>query len=149
MKCELFIQVPYFSVAPLCLPLSDLTPIELGLTVNIRNFVVNICTDNLLPKPEKIVWDTNLAHKYKTLLNSPDCKESLRGFLSTGVLPDQNSVDSAVKFVSNIMIETAKQAGMQIPKGAVPRRSGDSNFTRLKHPKWQDLDCNKQFRNLK
>ena len=60
---------------------------------------------------------------------------ALQGFLSTGVLPDQNSVYSAVKSVSNIMIETAKQAGMQIPKGAVLRRLGDSNFKRLKHQK--------------
>ena len=67
------------------------------------------------------------------------------------MLPDQTSVDSAVKFVSNIMIETAKQAGMQMPKKAIPRRSfrAENSFTRLKQPKWQDHDCNVQLRNVK
>jgi ribosomal protein S10 len=75
----------------------------------------------------------------------------LNGFVNTGVLPEQNSVDSAVSFVSNILIETAKQAGMQVRKGAVPRRSAQASesFKRLKHPKWHNDNCHEKFRQLK
>ena len=46
------------------------------------------------------------------------------------------------------MIETAKQAGMEIPKRAVPRRSARTEPCRQKYPKWQDADCKKQFREI-
>ena len=76
--------------------------------------------------------------------------ESLNGFVETGVLPDQKSVDSAVSFVSNILVETAKQAGMQIKKGVLPRRSAraEEPFKRIKHPKWHDDDCTEKCRQL-
>ena len=150
---KLFDHVPYFSVAPPCLQLSDHAPIELGLKVMLHNVPVNSNDSNdvLLPKPEKIEWDTNLAQKYKLIIESPDCKEILNGFVNTGVLPYQNSVDSAVSFVSNILVETAKQAGMQFKKGVLPRRSAraEQPFKRIKHPKWHDDDCHVQLRQLK
>ena len=61
--------------------------------------------------PDKLVLDRNLTQKYKNMLEA---------FVSTGVLPTQDSVDSAVSLLSNIIFESATQAGMQIRKGAVP-----------------------------
>ena len=147
---ELFDSIPYFSVAPPCLPLSDQTPIELGLRITVRHVPVDSHHD-ILPGPDKVVWDRNLTQKYKTMLESPDCTEVLRGFTNTGVLPNQVSVDSAVSFISNIMLETVKTAGMQVKKGAVPRRSAraDQPQKRQKHPEWHDSDCQAMFRNLK
>ena len=111
-------QIRYFLV------LSDHTPIELCLPVcTSYQFSNNNCNVDVLPKPDKIEWDKNLAQKYKFILQSPDCTESLDGFLSTGILPNQQSADSAASFLTTVMVETAKLAGMQIKKSAVPRRS--------------------------
>ena len=58
-------QVRYFLVETPCLNLTDHTPIELGLAVN----AVTMCSNEqtkieMVPKPDKIVWDKNLAAKY-------------------------------------------------------------------------------------
>ena len=58
-------------------------------------------------------------------------------------MPKQSSVDSAVDFISNVMLETAENAGMTlktgfIPKGAIPHRSARANSGSCKrniHPK--------------
>ena len=148
---ELFNLVPYFSVAPPCLTLSDHTPIELGLKVKCDRVPVTSTNIELCTKPSKIEWDTNLTQKFKTIIESPNCKEALQGFLDTGVLPDQKSVDSAVGLVSNILLETAKLAGMQMRKGAVPRRAAkaDQPFKRLQHPKWHDENCREKLKEIK
>ena len=147
---EIFDKIPYFSVAPPCLSLSDHTPIELGLKVNVRRVPVEN-SHNMSAIPDKLVWDRNLTQKFKTLIESPDCKTVLTGFVNTGVLPTQDSVDSAVSLLSNIIVETAKQAGMQVKKGAVPRRSARANFLQVRqtHPKWHDTDCQALFKQIK
>ena len=150
---SLFKDVRYFLVDSPHLHLSDHTPIELGLTVHMRPVpsASNESNCSLSPKPDKIVWDKNLAEKYKILLESPDCKQSLSGFLETGILPNQTSVDSATSFLSNIMIETAKLAGMNMKKGAVPRRSArvhNNTFVR-KQPTWHDYDCQTLLNDLR
>ena len=145
-------QVRYFLVSDPCLQLSDHTPITLCLSVRGQYLPSNAsCNVEILPKPDKVVWDKNLAQKYKFILESPDCTESLTGFLSTGILPNQDSVDSAANFLSTIMVETAKVAGMQIKKSAVPRRSArvhQSSCVR-KHPTWHDQDCNLLLTDIK
>ena len=72
-------------------------------------------------------------------------------------MPNQNSIDSAVDFVSNILLKTAENAGMEvkigtIPKGAVPRHSArvhSGSCKRKVHPKWHDLECQTLLKNLK
>ena len=150
---SLFKDVRYFLVDTPHLHMSDHTPIELGLTVHMRPVpsASNDSNCSLLPKPDKIVWDKNLAAKYKTLLESLDCKQTLSGFLETGILPNQTSIDSAASFLSNIVVETAKLAGMNMKKGAIPRRSArvhKNTFVR-KQPIWHDLDCQTLLNELK
>ena len=79
---SLFKDIRYFLVDSPHLHLSDHTPIELGLTVHMRPVpsASNESNVPLSPKPDRIVWDKNLAEKYKILLESPDCKQSLSGF---------------------------------------------------------------------
>ena len=132
--------------------MSDHTPIELCLSVRTSyQFSNNNCNVDVLPKPDKIEWDKNLAQKYKFILQSPDCTESLDGFLSTGILPNQQSVDSAASFLNTVMVETAKLAGMQIKKSAVPRRSARVHqFSCVrKQPSWHDSDCQSLLSDLK
>ena len=147
-------KIQYFLVDNPYLHLSDHTHIELGLTVNIipvsrPTSAINECS--MLPKPDKIVWDKKLADKYKIILESPDCKQSLAGFLQTGVLPNQSSVDSAVSFLSNIMVKTAQLTGMNMRKGAVPRRSARviSNTFVREPPTWHDQECHSFLNDLK
>ena len=118
--------------------------------VNVRHVPAET-SHNMSVLPDKLVWDRHLAGNYEQLLNSPNCKEVLNGFVQTGVLPNQVSVDSAVNFLSNIIVETAKQAGMQFKKGAVPRRAARSNIDqkRQKHTKWHDFDCKMMLSKLK
>ena len=63
----------------------------------------------------------------------------------TGLLQNKESVDSAVEFISNILVETASLAGMLRKKGAVPQKStnlySDSCIRKVKHYEWYDKEC--------
>ena len=153
---QLFKSVRYLSVSNLLPQLSDHTPIQLALKVN---FISQNEQSNYiyLPKPKKVVWDRKLSDKFKFMLESPDCKESLNSFVNTGIMPNQPSIDSAVDFVANVLVKTAENAGMTvnlsaIPKGAIPRRSArthSGSCKRKSHPKWHDFECNTLLSNLK
>lgn len=152
----LFKSVRYFSVSDLKPHLSDHNPIELGLRVS-STFSLKQSVYTLLPKPNKVVWDRQLSDKFKFILESPDCKQSFDDFLQTGILPNQTSIDSAVEFVSKVLIKTAENAGMEVktgamPRGAVPRRSARVHLgscKRKSHPKWHDLECQTLLSDLK
>ena len=93
---SLFKSVRYFTIGNL---LPHHAPIEFAIKVRtlIRRKQSKYC---LLPKPNKVVWDTQLSDKYKFMLESPDCKESFQNFINTGIMQNQSSVHSAEKFVS-------------------------------------------------
>ena len=118
---ELFRKIRYFQVKPLMPLFSDHTPISLCLKVNVQ--VSNLRDDyNFLPKPDKIQWSKAMAEKFVYNIQSPDCKEAVQGFVNTGILPDQESIENATKFISSILIESAVKAEMPIKKGVLPRR---------------------------
>ena len=153
MSPSLFDSVPVFCVSPPCLPLSDHTPIHLRLKIRAVVSSDESSPDNLLPRPDKIIWDKQLADKYKCILESPECKNVLSDFISTGIIPNQQSIDSAVSFLSNIMVETTLKAGMFLKKGARPRRSAQVDLyscqRKVKHPKWYDQECRQAYTDLK
>ena len=145
----IFSNIRYFQVQPLLPMFSDHTPITLCLKAN-ANISVQQSTYNYLPKPDKINWDKTLAEKFVYNIQSPDCKEAVRGFLNTGILPDQKSVESATSFISSILVQSAVQAGMSIKKGVLPRRQARNNFKQMKNnPKWYDQSCTELFQNMK
>ena len=150
---ELINQFRYFQVKPPILSYSDHCPIGVCLKVHINIQKNETLEYDLIPKPEKIVWNRALADKFVNLIQSPDCKESIQGFINTGILPNQTSVDSATKFISDILIETAKKADMPIKPGVLPRRQArhESNFhkNKPKLPKWHDQSCFLAFKNIK
>ena len=153
---RLFKSVRYFSVSNLMPQLSDHSPIELALKINFTTFSKQ-SNYLLIPKPKKVVWDRQLSDKYKFILESPDCKTSLSNFVNTGIMPNQSSIDSAVNFVSDILLKTAENAGMNvrlspIPRKAVPRPSARAHLGSCKrrvHPKWPDLECQTILTRLK
>ena len=77
--------------------------------------------------------------------------------MNTGILPNQTSLDSAVHFVSNVLLKSVENAGMNvkpgaIPKGAVPRISArvhSGSCKRKSYPKWHDKDCTSILFSLK
>jgi hypothetical protein len=115
-------QIRYFQVNPLLPIFSDHTPISLCIRVN-ANINVQKSHYDFLPKPDKIQWDKTLADKFLINIQSPNCKEAVRGFMQTGILPDQDSVENATTFITNILVESAVKSEMKIKKGGSPKKT--------------------------
>ena len=148
---ELFSNVRYFQVKPILPMFSDHTPISLCLKVN-ATISSQKSNYDFLPKPDKIKWDKTLAEKFIFNVQSPDCKDAVRGLMSIGILPDQNSVENATSFKTNILVESAVKAKMPFKKGVLPRRQArhESSFKTFKtYPKWHDQSCSDKIRNIK
>ena len=71
--------------------------------------------------------------------------------MATGILPDQNSVENATSFITNILVESAVKADMTIKKGVLPRRQAQANFRyeKPKKTKWHDQSCFEGLREIK
>ena len=142
-------QIRYFQVNPLLPIFSDHTPISLCIRVN-ANINVQKSHYDFLPKPDKIQWDKTLADKFLINIQSPNCKEAVRGFMQTGILPDQNSVENATTFITNILVESAVKSEIKIKKGVLPRKQArNDNYVKPKQPRWHDQSCSETLSNLK
>ena len=119
---SLFHKVSHFQVHHLMPEVSDHTPISLGLRVNAR-LEPPRGHYNFLPKPDKVVWNKEREQAFRCAVQSPDCQEAMMGFLATGIMPNQASVDQAAEFITNILKHSAELSGMPVKKGAVPRHS--------------------------
>ena len=117
-----------FTVLAPDLTVSDHSPIVMYLKV--KSFVsFSKPSENVFPKPDKLNWDSKIKDRYMNLINSDECKHICSSFLKTGIKPEQNSVDAAVKLLSDIMTETAERADLSIKLvrklvQLVPRRGG-------------------------
>ena len=125
---DLYDQVPVFSVMIPDLSVSDHAPIVMYLKVNSFVSFAN-CNENVLPKQKKVNWDAHIKDRFKNLINSEDCESVCSSFLQSGIKPEQTSIDAAVKFLSDIMVETAERADLSIKSAPnlgkpVPRRGG-------------------------
>ena len=147
---ELYSKIRYFQVQPLQPFFSEHSPISVCFKVN-ADISLNRVEYEYLPKPGKLQWDKTLAEKFLINIQSPDCKEAVRGFMATGILPDQNSVENATSFITIILVESAVKADMKIKKGVLPRRQAQANFRyeKPKKPKWHDQSCFDSLRDLK
>mgnify|MGYP003328378895 CR=1 FL=1 len=88
---EIYENISYFRVKPPIPTFSDHTPVTLGLEV-IAEVTTTSENHQFIPKPAKIKWNKGLAGKFKELLESPACNESLNTFTQKGTQPDQNGV---------------------------------------------------------
>ena len=144
-----------FTVLAPDLTVSDHSPIVMYLKV--KSFVsFSKPSDNVFPKPDKLNWDSKIKDRYMNLINSDECKHICSSFLKTGIKPEQNSVDAAVKLLSDIMTETAERADLSIKLvrklgQPVPLRGGcrapQKNLT--KQPEWYNVDCSTVYKHLK
>ena len=110
---DLYSEVPVFTVLTPDLSISDHSPIVLYLKVN---SFVNLAgsSDELLPKPGKLNWDKQIKERFSNLINSDDCKNICNSFLDVGIKSDQPTIDAAVKFLSDVIVSTAKQADLSL-----------------------------------
>jgi hypothetical protein len=138
---SLFSAVPAFQVHHLLPQVSDHTALTLWLSVNAR--IEPPAEDyNFINKPDKVVWNKQLEDAFKYSMQSPDCQGALSGFLATGILPNQSSVDHAAQFLCNVLKHSANVAGMQLKKGTVPRRCArPDQRPRVRPPRWHGAAC--------
>ena len=154
MSPDLYDQVPVFTVLVPDLSVSDHSPIVLYLKVNSFVSYAEV-NDSLIQKPRKLNWDKNIKDRFVSLINSDGCKSACNSFLETGINPNQSSIDAAVSFLSNIMVETAEQADLSLKfvrnlGQPVPWCGGRRihQKQRSKQPEWHNVDCNMAYRNM-
>jgi hypothetical protein len=149
---DLLQDIKHFSVHHYVPTLSDHCPISLTLRVRARVTEEEV-QRHLSPRPDKVVWVRNMTDSYCNIIQSVETRSILTDFLAVGILPDQSSVDSAAALLTSMMVTAAKQAGMRIRKGAVPRRQArhDLGFSkpRVKHPRWFDMSCHQAYSAVK
>ena len=98
-----------------------------------------------LPKPAKVTWVKGMTDVYSNVMQSHEVRRMLGSFISVGILPDQLSIDSATSLLTKTMVTAARQAGMQVREGAVPRRQARQELgfskPRMKHPRRYGISC--------
>ena len=92
-------------------PISDHAPVTFSLSVNVKSDTSSNLSD-LLPRPDKVVWDKSLADRFTILLQAPACKEIIADVVSKGVGHTQLEIDTTATLFSEILKGTAEQAGM-------------------------------------
>ena len=102
-----------------------------------------------MAKPVNIRWAAACKDAFCNAVKSPACRQAVSGFLQTGILPDQSSIDEATAFLTNLMKHSAKVAGMDIRKGALPRHQARPDQVRKGRPKWHDVSCQSAYRKVK
>ena len=151
---DLYDQVPVFQVLQPDLSVSDHSPIALYLKVN--SFVSFFeASDDLLPKPKKLNWDSKIKDRFVNLINSDDCKSVCKSFLDVGIKPEQLSIDAAVKFLSDVMVNTAERADLSLKHvrdlgQPVPHRGGCRKRVkpRPKQPEWHNKTCSEVHKSM-
>ena len=152
---DLYDQVPVFTVLPFDPTVSDHSPIGLYLKVN--SFVSFADeAENLVSKPQKLNWDTKIKDNFQNMINSSECKDILNKFMGTGINPDVKTVDAAVKFLSDILTETAERADLSLkhvqdlgpPPPLRGGRRGRIKNKRNRQPAWHNESCSLAYKNL-
>ena len=149
---DLLCSITSFSVLQPVPVLSDHCPISVNLKV-LTGVRVEEALQELSPKPDKIRWVRGLSDTYTNILQSSKIRNILSDFQLVGIMPHQEGVDSANSLLTNILITAAKQAGMQLKKGAVPRRQARPALgfdkPRVKHPRWYGMSCHQAYQAMK
>ena len=98
----------------------------------------------------KLFGKKNKKSKFCEILNSIDTKTKIDNFVNQDISTNQNSVDNAIEFVTEVLKNTSTLAGMLLKKGISPRKSSaKSRFLKVKPPKWHDKSCHDMFSSLK
>ena len=145
---NLFKQIIHFRVGHFLPQFSDHSPVDISLRVNVTMAPPGSQYD-YVAKPDKIRWSRELEQAFCNAIQSPDCKEAVQGFVSTGILPSQESVNQAAQFMTDILRHSSKIAGMPVRKGALPRHSARCDQRRrVQQPRWHGASCQEAFRKV-
>ena len=111
-----------------------------------------------LPKPEKIMWNKVTEQKFENIIQSAHSKLFLSNFVSKGISPSQDCVDSATDFLSEFLVNSAKLANSSDHKiefkPNVKREQPNWKFRkktnkRIQKPKWHDETCETMLKKIK
>ena len=104
---------------PTLLPMfSDHCPITLCLKVKSQNY-------NFINSPDRIVWDKTKNAKFCEILSSNENQLKIKNYFTTEVLNTQECsavLDSAVLFITDILVKTSTVAGILTKKGVKPKK---------------------------
>ena len=132
--------------------LSDHCPISVSLKIRAK------CSfreqqEPLLPKPDKVKWVKGMSDTFTNIMQSGEVRKVLNNFVTVGIMPDQASIDLATSLRTNIMVTAARQAGMQVKRGALPRRQAWEKLgfqkLRARQPRWYGTSCHQAFNAVK
>ena len=112
-------------------------------------------SENILPKPKKLNWDSKIKDKYQNLIKSAECQSILKSFMEIGVKAEPHIIDASVKLLSDIMVETAERADHSIQfvrnLGPAPPRVGGCRRSvrpHIKRPIWHEKSCNQAYSDI-
>jgi exonuclease III len=137
---SLFNKISYFRVGHLMPVHSDHCPVDISLKVSVARTPLQP-KYVYVSKPDKVQWSKDRQDAFINAIQSPACTEALDGFLGCGIMPNQESVDQANAFITNIYRHSAELANMPLRQGAVPRRSAREDQRRARPPRWHDAEC--------
>ena len=104
----------------------------------------------LLSKPPKIIWDNGNANRFLILVQAPAFKEIMSEISASDNLTTQISIDATAKLFSDMLVNTAKQAGMSMKLSTKPKKANVfTNFSKVKPPAWHDMSCHEAFSQIK
>ena len=144
----LLTKIRCFQVGTIMPIFSDHCPIMIKIKVNAK-FSLENKNYNFVPKPDKISWDKTKRDKFCEILNSNAAKIKIETFFKNEILLEPTSIEKAVSFITDVLIDTSTLAGMMLKKGLKPRKPGFNNrFVKVKPPKWHDKTCHEMYQSV-
>ena len=143
---SLYERISTFCVRNPVISISDHFPISVTINTNVW------CTEEpvkckILPKPEKVRWDKNNSTHFELLLQTPECKQSVKTFLESEIVHTTEGIEKAVNFLTDTMVSKAEAANISVKRSKPPSNRGKRK-RKVNHPKWHDATCQEALRKL-
>ena len=95
-------KIAQFKVHTFLPTFSDHCAISLKLSTNLLTISINnSCDYEYIKKPIKLNWNKTLEQNFIGTLESNESKNIINNMFSTGILPEQNGIDSATDILAN------------------------------------------------
>ena len=147
---RLYDSVKTLSVGHPVLTLSDHCPLTAVVCVNI-NTRKDLSDYEFIAKPGKLAWNSDISYRFENILQTQEFSFRFAEFLNQEFGTDQNSIDSATKVLSELLIEGVMRSSpsMEYEKKSKPKLNQGTKKLKKKrraHPKWHDWSCSDAHR---
>ena len=104
---------------------------------------------NFLQKPGSINWDKTAEQTFRNILQSDESQHFVSNMFQSGILSDQDCIDSATETLATFLVNTAEMAACNENrlKFSCPQKKQARNWKfkmkkkTVKYPKWHDKSC--------